>query len=111
MRPGDVVWVDFGIPAGSEPGFVRPAILVTAELVLRSTPRTVHVVPTTTNLARGLPTEVPVHAEGLVQPSAAQAHLCTVISTERITRTDIGNIGSASLAQIRSLIADLLDLP
>ena len=111
MRPGDVVWVDFGIPAGSEPGFVRPAILVTADLILRSNPRTVHVVPTTTNVTRGLPTEVPVEADRLVQPSSAQSHLCTVISTERILRSDDSNIGSTSLAQIRSLIADLLDIP
>jgi mRNA interferase MazF len=111
MLAGDVVWVDFGVPAGSEPGFIRPAVLVTANMILGSNPRTVHVIPITTNVERSLPTEVPVHATGLERPSAAQCHLCTVISTERIVNRDNGNIGGSALAQLRSLLADLFDLP
>lgn len=113
MHAGDVVWVDFGVPAGSEPGFVRPAIVVTANIILASGPRTVHVLPVTTNVKRSLPTEVPIQAAGLERPSAAQCHLCTVISTDRILTPDhgnIGNIGNSSLAQVRSLLADLLDI-
>lgn len=45
MHAGEIIDVDFGVPAGSEPGFTRPAAVVTAELILRSRPRTVHVVP------------------------------------------------------------------
>lgn len=111
MRAGDVVRVDFGVPAGSEPGFARPAVVVTADVILASGPRTVHVVPVTTNVKRALPTEIPIQAAGLERPSAAQCHLCTVISTERIANPDQGNIGSTSLAQLRALLADLLDIP
>jgi len=110
MRAGDVVEVDFGVPAGSEPGFVRPAVVVTADLILLSSPRTAHVVPVTSNVARSLPTEVMVSAPGLDRPSAAQCHLCTVVSTERI-QFGRGSIGAASLAQLRSILGDLLDLP
>lgn len=111
MRAGDVVEVDFGIPTGSEPGFVRPAIVVTADLILQSQPRTVHVVPVTSNTMRALPTEVIVSAPGLGQPSAAQCHLCAVVSTSRLSNQGRGNVGTASLAQVRSILGDLLDIP
>lgn len=79
--------------------------------VTSSGPRTIHVVPVTTNVKRSLPTEIPIQAAGLERPSAAQCHLCTVISTERIANADQGNIGSTSLAQECALLADLLDIP
>jgi mRNA interferase MazF len=110
MRPGEIVWVDFGIPAGSEPGFVRPAILITAELVLQANPRTVHVVPITSNTQRSLPSEVALDNVGLERPSVAQCHLCTVISTARITSSEDLNVGPLLLQQMRSIISDLLDL-
>lgn len=110
MRAGDVVRVDFGIPAGSEPGFVRPAVVVTADLILGAGPRTLHVVPLTSNTARSLPTEVVVEAPGLDRPSAAQCHLCTVVSRRRLGADELGNIGPASLAALRATLADLLDI-
>ena len=111
MRAGDVVRVDVGVPAGSEPGFARPAIVVTADLVLQGRPRTIHVVPVTTRPSRVLPTEAVVAAAGLDRRSAAQCHLCTVVSTERVDAGVGGSIGAVSLAQVRSVLADLLDLP
>jgi mRNA-degrading endonuclease toxin of MazEF toxin-antitoxin module len=110
MRAGDVVEVDFGDPEGSEAGFVRPAIIVTADLVLDGGPRTIHVIPLTSNARRGLPAEVLVEAEGLGRPSAAQCHLCTAISTSRITTPPRVNVGPVPLAQVRAVLADLLDL-
>ena len=111
MRAGDVAWVDFGDPVGSEPAFLRPAVVMTADAILVPGPRTIHVAPVTSNLRRGMPTEVVVTARGLMEPSVAQAHLCTVVSTDRVVRTDGGNVGQAQLAQLRSLVADLLDIP
>lgn len=106
-----MVDVDFGIPLGSEPGFLRPAVVVTADLVLQARPRTIHVVPLTTNTARSLPTEIVFSGPELEHASAAQCHLCTVVSTERIVADgDRGNIGVALLAQVRAVLADLLDI-
>lgn len=110
MRVGDVVEVDFGVPLGSEPGFRRPAVVVTADNVLEGRPRTVHVVPITSNIRRSLSTEVPISASGLDRPSAAQGHLCTAISVERVSRSDLGEVGPAALAELRSILADLLDI-
>lgn len=111
MHAGELIEVDFGVPAGSEPGFTRPAIVITAEAVLEARPRTLHVVPITGNVARPLPTEIPIEVDSLARPSAAQCHLCTVISVDRIKAEDLGNVGSAMLAQIRAVLGDLLDLP
>jgi len=110
MRAGDIIDVDFGVPAGSEPGFRHPAVVVTADLVLEARPRTVHVVPVTTNTERALPTEVPIDAAGLTKDSVAQCHLCTVVSPVRIVDDRYGNVGPASLAAIRVVLADLLDI-
>jgi len=68
-------------------------------------------VPVTSNVARNLSTDVRVEAVGLDQPSVAQCHLMTVTEAERVLDDGgRGNVGSAALAQLRSVIADLLDL-
>lgn len=111
MRAGDIVTVDFGVPAGSGPGFEHPAVVVTADLIVRQVPRTFHVVPVTSKLHRTMTTDVPINAPGLEKPSVAQCHLLTIAEIERIKDDGgKGNIGPASLAQLRSVIADLLDL-
>lgn len=110
MQGGDLVEVDFGLPVGSEPGFRRPAVVVTSDLVLAAGPRTVHVVPVTSNVVRRLRSEVVLAENGLDRPSVAQCHLCTVVSTERIG-DQRGTVGAVALAEIRTVIGDLLDVP
>ena len=111
MQAGDIITVDFGIPAGSGPGFERPAIVVTADLIVTQMPRTFHVVPVTSKLQRALSTDVAVNGDGLDKNSIAQCHLLTVAEIERVKDDGgRGNVGPAALAQLRSVIADLLDL-
>ena len=104
MRAGDVVRCDFGTPSRGEPGFVRPAIVVTSDDVLEFRQHAVVVVPCTTT-RRGWLTEVDVTGFGV-----AQAHLPTTISVDRIVDTTRTNIGPVALQQIRELIADLIGL-
>ena len=111
MRAGDIFHVDFGDPVGSEPGFVRPALIVTSNLILDRNPRTVHVIPITSNIRRALPSEVLLDAAELPRTSTAQVHLCTVVSPRRFASAVQGNVGPATLAQVRSILADLLDIP
>ena len=40
MNFGDVIDVDFGTPVGSEAGFLRPAVVCTADAFLRFRPAT-----------------------------------------------------------------------
>jgi mRNA-degrading endonuclease toxin of MazEF toxin-antitoxin module len=104
MRAGDVVRVDFGVPARGEPGFVRPSIVVTSDDVLEFRQAAVVVVPCTTT-RRGWLTEVEIAGIGV-----AQAHLPTTISVDRIVESDVANVGPVALRQIRELIGDLLEI-
>ena len=105
MRAGDVVRCDLGTPARGEPGFVRPAIVVTSDDVLEFRQHAIVVVPCTTT-RRGWLSEVDIAGFGI-----AQAHLPTTVSVDRIVETTGTNIGPVSLQQVRELIADLLELP
>lgn len=104
MRAGDLVLCDFGVPARGEPGFVRPAVVITSDDVLEYRQHAVVVVPCTTT-HRGWITDVILDGVGV-----AQAHLPTTISVDRIVERDGLNIGPVALAQIRQVVADLLDL-
>lgn len=50
MHRGEVWWVDFGLPFGSEPGYRRPAIVVQADTFNKSRLSTVLLVPLTRTL-------------------------------------------------------------
>ena len=104
MRAGDIVRCDFGTPARGEPGFVRPAIVVTCDDVLEFRQHAIVVVPCTTT-RRGWLSEVDVTGFGV-----AQAHLPTTISVDRVVETTGSNIGPVALQQVREMIADLLGL-
>ena len=104
MQAGDVVRCDFGTPARGEPGFVRPAIVVTADDVLEFRQHAIVVVPCTTT-RRGWLSEVEIAGFGV-----AQAHLPTTLSVDRVVETTGANTGPVALQQIRELIADLLGL-
>lgn len=107
MRAGDVLRVDFGTPARGEPGFVRPAVLVTSDDVLEYRQAAVVVVPCTTT-RRGWLTEVDLEGFGVVQ-----AHLPTSISVDRIVTSsveNVENVGPVVLRQIRELIGELLEI-
>ncbi len=85
MRAGDVVRVDFGVPRGSEAGFERAAVVVTASEILARDPRTLRVVPITGNTTRRMRTELPLTAEYPDRTSVAQTHLITTIPTDAVT--------------------------
>lgn len=111
LTSGDVVDADLGHPIGREAGFPRPAVVVTAQVVLAQTPSVVHIVPLTTT-RRGFRSEVeiePDHQNGIGEPSAAQCQHLRAVSTARLTEP-VGNVGAATLVQLRETIADLLDL-
>lgn len=105
MRAGDVVQVDFGTPAKGEPGFIRPAVIVTSDDVLDFRQFAVLVVPCTTT-RRGWLTEIEVGGLGIVQ-----AHLPTTISVDRIVASEGAIVGPVVLRQIRELIGELIEIP
>ena len=109
---GDVVDLELGTPEGREAGFRHPAVLVTAQRILDADPSVIHIVPLTTTL-RGFHSEVVIHPDadnGLDTPSAAQCQHLRAVSPGRLSGVR-GNVGTMALAQIREVIALVLDLP
>jgi mRNA interferase MazF len=108
---GDIVDLDLGPPEGREAGFRHPAVLVTAQRILDSSPSVVHVVPMTSTIR-------PFNSEVLLEPdarnelsgtSSAQCQHLRAVSPGRILAVR-GNVGGVTLAQIRETIAVLLDI-
>ncbi|MDO5533089.1 MAG: type II toxin-antitoxin system PemK/MazF family toxin [Propionibacteriaceae bacterium] len=111
LTPGDVVRLDLGTPIGSEAGLKRPAIVVTADRVLRGVPNVVQVVPLTRTI-RHSSTEVTIEADessGLPAPSSAQCQHVRSIATSRIQERT-GNVGPVVLREIRDVLSLLLDV-
>ena len=111
LTPGDVVDLDLGLPRGSEAGLRRPAVVVTADRVLRGGPNVIQVVPLTTTIRRSA-TEVVIPPDvdnGLPAPSSAQCQHLRSVATARIHERR-GNVGPVALSEVRETIALLLDL-
>lgn len=111
LTPGDVVQLDLGVPAGSEAGSQRPAIVVTAARVLNGGPNVVQVVPLTRTI-RASSTEVvidPDQGNRLSAQSSAQCQHVRSVATARI-RERTGNVGPVALGEVRETLALLLDL-
>lgn len=50
IRQGDIIWVDYGEPIGSEPGFRRPGVIVQTNDINRTRIGTILYIPLTSNL-------------------------------------------------------------
>ncbi len=112
MNFGDIVTVDFGTPIGSEAGFVRPAVLITADAFLRFRPTSVFAVPLTST-ARSFPSHVLVAAEavnGLRDDSSALVEQLRAVALERCSPAT-GNIGPTVAHQILDVLAMITGMP
>ncbi|GAA3921716.1 type II toxin-antitoxin system PemK/MazF family toxin [Microbacterium invictum] len=110
LTPGDVVDLDLGAPAGSEAGVRRPAVVVTAEQILRGSPNVIQVVPLTRTI-RDSGSEVVVEPDqhnGLGVASAAQCQHIRSVATTRVSAR-LGNVGPIVLQQIRSTVMIIID--
>jgi len=103
VQAGDVLRVDFGVPRRGTPAATRPAIVVTATTVLSFRLEAVNVVPCTT-ARRGWETEV------VTDWGTAQCHAITTISVDDVVDETGSNVGPAVLAQIREVLALVLDI-
>ena len=87
MKQGDVVWVDFGEPVGSEAAYRRPAVIIQNDRFNDSRLATVIVCPVTSSLRRKYPgcVELGEGEGGLPKPSIVEPWLVTAIA-----RADLG---------------------
>jgi mRNA interferase MazF len=100
---GDVVWVDFGSPRGSEPAKRRPAVVMQEDWLLATQIATVLVVPLTSNVAlEAFPGNVlvPVEASGLGKDSVAVVSQVGPVSREFLEPYPVGHVPSYALSKI-----------
>jgi mRNA interferase MazF len=84
VSQGDVFWADFGEPMGSQPGFVRPVVVVQSDAFNLSEIATVVVVPLTSNLGLGqFPGNVPLSARATGLPKDSVANVSQITTVDR----------------------------
>lgn len=86
MIRGEIWWVDFGVPFGSEVGFRRPVIVLQNDILNESNLKTVVVLPVTTNILYSeLPNNIFLEKSvtKLSKDVVTQPHLIVHIDKER----------------------------
>lgn len=112
MNRGDVIDVDLGTPLGSEAGFIRPAVVLTADALLRVRPSTIVVVPLTST-PRIYPSHVtiaPDDRNGLAATSCAQVELVRSVAVQRCGPVR-GNVGGVVVHQLLDILAMIVGMP
>lgn len=103
---GEVWWADLAEPAGSEPGYRRPVVVVQCDALNRSRIGTVVCVPLTSNLkwaeAPGNVT-LPARATGLSKDSVANVSLIVAIDKRQLTE----RVGKLSARQLDLVISGI----
>ena len=103
---GDIYWIDLGQPIGSEPGYIRPYVVIQNDVINSSQIRTVIVCALTTNLRRA-------RAIGNVLLEAGEADLAeqSVVNVSQVFTVDkalfTDKIGKLSRKRVRQILAGL----
>jgi len=112
VRRGEVWWVDFGLPFGSEPGYRRPAVVVQADAFNKSQLGTVLLVPLTRTLEWAkAPGNVLLRPKqtGLKHPSVANVSQVTVSDRRRLLER-VGVLPGLTLSRLDDGLRRVLDL-
>jgi mRNA interferase MazF len=99
IAQGEVWWADLGEPAGSEPGFRRPVIVVQSDAFNRSSLRTVVCVSLTSHINwSNAPGNVllPARATGLPRDSVANVSQIVTLDRDALTER-VGALSASSL--------------
>lgn len=106
INQGKIYWVDLGEPIGSEPGYLRPYVVIQNDALNRSQIRTVIVCALTSNLRRAA-------GQGNVLLETGEANLpeASVVNVSQILTVDkadlIDLIGKLSVDRVRQILAGL----
>jgi len=101
IAQGEVWWADLAEPAGSEPGFRRPVVVVQGDAFNASALRTVVCVALTSNLKWGeAPGNVPLSARATGLPKPSVANVSQLVSLDRTALTERAGLLSASSLEL-----------
>lgn len=116
MGPSDVIWpgevhdIDLDQPIGHEPGFMRPAVVVSVDILNTGPGGLVMVVPVT-SASYGLRSHIEVEpgSSGLDRISYARCDQLRVVSADRLVLRR-GMLGLDSLESIKQALRVVFDL-
>lgn len=102
VERGQIWWADLGEPAGSEPGFRRPVLIVQSDAFNRSRLRTVLAVVLTSNVRLlDAPGNVLIPAKAAGLPKDSVANVSQVITVDRDVFTEpAGRLRGALLKDV-----------
>jgi mRNA interferase MazF len=106
INQGDVYWIDLGEPIGSEPGYLRPYVVIQNDALNHSQIRTVIVCALTSNLRRAA-------GQGNVLLEAGEANLpepsvVNVSQISTVNKADLfDRVGQLSTDRMRKILAGL----
>ena len=107
---GEVWWADLGEPAGSEPGFKRPVVVVQGDAFNASSLRTVVCVALTSNLRWGdAPGNVLLSARTTGLPKTSVANVSQLVTLDRDALTErTGRLSASNLELVLAGIGVVL---
>lgn len=110
ISQGDVWWADLAEPAGSEPGFRRPVVVVQGDAFNRSSLRTVVAVPLTSTLRwADAPGNVRLASRSTGLPRDSVANVTQIVSLDRSILTErVGRLSGPKLELVLAGIDTLL---
>jgi len=113
IRRGEIWWADLGKPRGSEPGFTRPVLVISADVYNVSKINTVIVLIITSNTKlASAPGNV------LLTPAASKLSKPSVVNVSQMLTVDKGffskrihRLSNASMQLVESGLRAVLELP
>lgn len=110
IAQGEVWWADLGEPAGSEPGFRRPVVVVQGDAFNASALRTVVCVALTSNLKWAeAPGNVSLAARATGLPRPSVANVSQLVTLDRSALTErAGRLSASSLELVLAGIGVVL---
>jgi mRNA interferase MazF len=112
MRRGEIWWASLPEPAGSEPGFRRPLLIISANSFNESRINTVVAAVITSNLRLGEApgnVRVPAKGTGLSKPSVV--NVSQIITVDKTFLTErVGRIAPRLLSEVDDGMRLVLDL-
>lgn len=102
MRRGEVWWADLPRPAGSEPGFRRPVLIVQSDEFNRSRIRTVIAAAITSNLSlAAAPGNVTLSKRSVGLDRESVVNISQVITLDRTFLTErVGRLSEGKLREV-----------
>ena len=112
IQRGDVWWASLPEPAGSEPGYRRPLVIVQSDDFNRSDIRTVLAVVLTTNLRLAdAPGNLLLSKRETGLPKDSVANVSQLFTTDKYFLTEkVGSLSSMAMSRIEEGLRLILDL-